>query len=253
MKRWRPLRDRFRSHKERTVDPLTGYNRWAKEYANQNNPVLELEGRTLKKLLPDLSGKDSLDIGCGTGRVTRILTERNAARVTAVDFSMNMLNEARKRLRGTGRTQLAGAEALALPFGDDSFDLVTCSLMASHVESLQPFVAELARVARPGSHLLISEFHPFGHLVGWKRSFVDGCGPRAERLSIRYHRHMHEDYFRAFKNEDLQIEELREPCIDESVKHFFEGSRSDFANYRRFFGCPLVLFFKLKARQLSTD
>ena len=247
MKQWRTWRDGFRRPRVSTVDPLTGYDRWAKAYAHEENPVLELEGRVLNRLLPDLEGKCVLDIGCGTGRVTRILAERNAARITAVDFSINMLVQARKQLRGSDRTQLAAAEALALPFANESFDLVTCSLMISHVEALQRFVAELARVARPGSHLLISEFHPFGHLLGWKRSFVERRSSGVERIAIRYHRHLHEDYFRAFTNEHLEIEELCEPRIDESVKHFYQGSRADLANYRQFYGYPLVLFFRLRA------
>ena len=246
MRQGRRLRDRLLRSKVNTVDPLTGYNRWAKTYGCEENPVLELEGRVLKRLLPDLEGKHVLDIGCGTGRVTRILAARNAARITGVDFSINMLCEARKQLRGGDRTQLAAAEALALPFANDGFDLVTCSLMISHVEALQRFVAELARVARPGSHLLISEFHPFGHLLGWKRSFVERSSSGVESIAIRYHRYSHEDYFRAFANEHLEIEELCEPRIDESVKHFFEGSRAHRTRYRQLYGYPLVLFFKLR-------
>ena len=247
MRQWRRLRDRVRGSKVNTVDPLTGYNRWAKTYASEDNPVLELDTCVLERLLPDVHGKCVLDVGCGTGRVTRMLAERDPAHITAVDFSVNMLYQAREQLRAAPRTELVAAQALALPFTDESFDLVTCSLMISHVEDLQSFVTELARVARPGGHLLISDLHPFGHLLGWNRSFVEQRNGGVERIGIHYYRHLHEEYFRAFRTEHLEIEELREPRIDESVKHFFEGSRGGLTNYQRIYGYPVVLFFRLRA------
>ena len=67
------LRYRFREQRVETVDPLDGYDRWAKQYARTHNPVLELEQRALQELLPNLTNRDVLDVACGCGRVTNLL------------------------------------------------------------------------------------------------------------------------------------------------------------------------------------
>ena len=41
---------------------------WAEVYDNDPNPLLALEERYLTRLLPDIQGKNALDVGCGTGR-----------------------------------------------------------------------------------------------------------------------------------------------------------------------------------------
>lgn len=229
-----------------TVDPLTGYSLWAEQYASERNPVLELNQRALCDLLPSLKSKRVLDVGCGTGRVTSILADGGAACIVGIDFSFSMLEQASTQLRSSPNTHLIAAAGQRLPFADNSFDLVTCSLMISHLEDLFGVVAELARLIKPGGRMLISEFHPFWHLLGWDRSFQKQKNGQVARIRIRYFRYLYEDYFQAFKAAKLEIEAIREPLLDKSVKQFFEGSRQSAANYKKFVGYPVVLCFRLR-------
>ena len=247
MSLWRRLWTQNRSP-SREVDAHTGYECWANCYASERNPVLSLETQALKELLPDVGGKRVLDVGCGTGRVSQQLAQLDARCVIGVDFSVNMLRSAMAQLRSCSSVTLVAGGAIALPFANETFDIVTCSLMTGHLEKLEPAVKELARVARLGSSLLISDFHPYAHLLGWKRSFRHPHNGSGEELHIRNYLHLHEDYFRAFRESGLQADEVSEPCIDESVRHFYQHSREASEIYERFVGHPLVLMFRLTRR-----
>lgn len=55
------------------------------------------EWHELQKLLPDFSGKDVLDLGCGFGWHCKYAVDRGARRALGIDLSANMLEEAKKR------------------------------------------------------------------------------------------------------------------------------------------------------------
>lgn len=83
-------------------DPLSavrdGYDRWARVYDHDANPLPALEAPHVRAAFGDVRGRDVLDLGCGTGRHTAWLAE-SGARVTAVDFSEGMLEHARRKVR----------------------------------------------------------------------------------------------------------------------------------------------------------
>jgi hypothetical protein len=102
-----------------------------------------------------------------------------------------------------------------------------------------------ARVTRPGGTLLVSDFHPFGHLLGWHRSYLERKEGRLAEFRICNYLHLHEAYLAAFRSAGLRVDDLREPRIDASVRHFFKRSRTGEAVYAQSHGCPAVLIFRL--------
>jgi demethylmenaquinone methyltransferase/2-methoxy-6-polyprenyl-1,4-benzoquinol methylase len=96
-----------------------------------------------------------LDIAAGTGTSTRAFTKAGA-RCVACDFSLGMLR-AGARKPGDGVTFVAG-DALALPFADQAFDVVTISFGLRNVTDADAALAEMLRVTRPGGRLVICEF-----------------------------------------------------------------------------------------------
>lgn len=100
------------------------------------------------------TGKDVLEVGCGTGLVLQRIA-RFASAAKGVDLSPGMLERARSR--GLDVTQ---ASALELPFEDASFD-VTCSFkVLAHIPEIERALAEMARVTRPGGHILAEFYNP---------------------------------------------------------------------------------------------
>jgi demethylmenaquinone methyltransferase / 2-methoxy-6-polyprenyl-1,4-benzoquinol methylase len=92
-----------------------------------------------------------LDLGTGTGEGALFLArEFPRASVRGVDLSERMIHEAQSKvgLDPDGRVAFRVADAAALPYDDDSFDLVT-------LVNVPPFFGEIARVLRPGGHVVI--------------------------------------------------------------------------------------------------
>jgi len=114
-------------------------------------------------------GDAVLDVAAGTGTSSRAFAESGATCV-ASDFSQGMLRVGARRL-GTGGPSSRGGrgsqpgpvtfvagDAQALPFADQSFDVVTISFGLRNVADPDAALAELLRVTRPGGRLVICEF-----------------------------------------------------------------------------------------------
>lgn len=95
-----------------------------------------------------------LDLGCGTGNLTRALLGRlaPAGRVVAVDFSPAMIAIARRKVTDP-RVAWHVAEARRLPIGSASCDRVFCCSVWPHLDDRAAVARELSRVLRPGGAL----------------------------------------------------------------------------------------------------
>ncbi|MDQ6955836.1 MAG: malonyl-ACP O-methyltransferase BioC [Mariprofundaceae bacterium] len=110
-----------------------------------------------------IAPKRILDIGCGTGYVTRLLTQKfKKSHVTGLDLSESMVRHARKqhgiRLPWHGKRHHCIADGCALPFTDASFDLVTSNLAMQWVANPADMLAEMRRTLAPGGLMLFSTF-----------------------------------------------------------------------------------------------
>jgi demethylmenaquinone methyltransferase/2-methoxy-6-polyprenyl-1,4-benzoquinol methylase len=128
--------------------------------------------RTARELHPILDRPDALvlDLCCGTGDLAFALGRRAKARVMGADFSHSMVLRARqKALRGNGGTPVPffEADALRLPFGDASLDLVTSAFGFRNLANYEEGLNEILRVLKPGGTTAILEFsEPAPGLMG---------------------------------------------------------------------------------------
>ena len=109
----------------------------------------ELAARVRSLVAP---AERALDVGAGAGALAFALAPL-AGGVVAVDIEPALLEEARRR--APANVTLVEADATALPFEDESFDLAGTLRTLHHVERPQLVVAELVRVTRPGGTVLV--------------------------------------------------------------------------------------------------
>ena len=125
--------------------------------------------QSIRRMTLDLAqlhtGESVLDVGCGTGTLTRLARERvgKSGEVYGIDAAPQMITVARSKAAKRNLVidfRVGLIEKLAFP--DDSFDVVLSSLMMHHLpeELKRQGLAEIARVLKPGGRLLILDFQP---------------------------------------------------------------------------------------------
>lgn len=112
--------------------------------------------------------KDVLEVGCGTGLLLQRIAQF-AASAQGVDISPGMLEHARAR-----NLAVREGNATALPFEDESFDVVCSFKVLAHVEQIDTALQEMARVVRPGGYILAEFYNPWSLRAGLKRLFSPG-------------------------------------------------------------------------------
>jgi SAM-dependent methyltransferase len=106
-------------------------------------------------VLPDLAGKDLIELGCGTAYFSAWLKRDGAARVVGVDVTPAQLDTARRMDAQFGYgLELIEANAEEVPLPDASFDLVHSEYGASIWCDPYKWIPEAARLLRPGGHLV---------------------------------------------------------------------------------------------------
>jgi ubiquinone/menaquinone biosynthesis C-methylase UbiE len=117
------------------------------------------QGDMLKAYLSEIAfppGAAALEIGCGTGAVTRVLARwPNVARAVGIDPSPVFLARARELSRGIDTASFEQGDGRALPFGDASFDVVVVHTAISHVPQPERLLAEAKRVLRAEGWLAV--------------------------------------------------------------------------------------------------
>ena len=110
--------------------------------------------REAVKALAPRPGQRILDLAAGTGFSSRPIADAGA-RVVPADLSVGMVTEGKRRFPDL---DFVNADALSLPFGDDTFDGVTISYGLRNVEATRDALEEMRRVTKPGGTLVVLEF-----------------------------------------------------------------------------------------------
>jgi ubiquinone/menaquinone biosynthesis C-methylase UbiE len=162
------------------------------------------------------TGRDILEAGCGTG-----LLLAEAARVgrsaLGLDLSAGMLGRA--RTRGL-RVLQASLDRVPLP--DASVDLVYSMKVLAHVPPIREALAELARVTRPGGHLLLEFYNP--RSLRYLAKLLGGAAPIAEGTTDRdvYTRYDTLDTARSYLPADVEYVGMRGVRVVTPTSHVFK-------------------------------
>jgi ubiquinone/menaquinone biosynthesis C-methylase UbiE len=195
-----------------------GYDRWAAVYDTDGNPLIAMEEPEVDRLVGDIAGREVLDVGCGTGRHA-LRFAAAGARVTAIDFSEEMLRKAQAKPGATGVRFEVHDLAQPLPFPAASFDRVVCGLVVDHIADLAGLFAELHRVCAPGGRVVVSVMHPAMMLRGTQARFHDpDTGTEIRPASVA---NQISDYVTATVAAGLRIEHISEHAVDADLAERF--------------------------------
>jgi demethylmenaquinone methyltransferase/2-methoxy-6-polyprenyl-1,4-benzoquinol methylase len=105
------------------------------------------------------AGERVLDVAADTGTSSASFVTGGATCV-ACDFSLGMVRQGAKQRGGAdvGAVRFVAGDALALPFGDETFDAVTISFGLRNVHDTAAGLREMLRVTKPGGRLVVCEF-----------------------------------------------------------------------------------------------
>ena len=206
--------------------------RWARSPELDNN-FWDFHLPEFLPLIP-APGRLTVDVGCGEGRLGRVLA-RSGHRVVGLDASATSVRAAATHPE---RHPVAIADAVALPLGDGVADLAIAFMSLHDFDDLRAAVAEVARVLSPDGRFCVALLHP-----ALSARMVDGYA--AERryrftvenagLQMTYegtHRPLGA-YFDALERAGFVVEALREPA----------ALRDD--------GSPYVNFVHIRGRLLA--
>jgi SAM-dependent methyltransferase len=127
-----------------------------------------------------------LDVATGGGH-TALALAGLARRVTAFDVTEPMLAAARGFLRERGaRADFVAGDVQALPFGEATFDVVTCRIAAHHFADVAAAMREVRRVLRPGGSFLLQDI--LGHDDAEAAAFVTEVERRRDPTHVRAYR-----------------------------------------------------------------
>ncbi len=114
-------------------------------------------GRLAREIVSEgpVAGKRVIEVGAGSGRDTLALA-RDGAQAFVLDYSPASLRLVQEQARAQGVTiHLVQADALALPFRDDTFDVVFHQGLLEHFRDPAPLLAENRRVTRRGGFTIV--------------------------------------------------------------------------------------------------
>ena len=162
------------------------YNKWATSYDADKNVTRDLDALVMQRVGLQLTDKDILELGSGTGKNTTYLAQ-HARHVTAMDFAEGMIARAHQRIV-TNNVQFVKHDVRdSWPVPSASVDLVVANLILEHVHDLAPVFFEAARVLRPNGQFFFCELHPYRQLTGGQANFVDPATGEAVLVAAHVH------------------------------------------------------------------
>jgi 2-polyprenyl-3-methyl-5-hydroxy-6-metoxy-1,4-benzoquinol methylase len=204
------------------------------------------QARVLANMIGRIHDRTVLDVGTGTGRAALLLAH-GAARVTAIDASEEMLEEARKRAAAQMvKVNFLRGDAHHLDFKDRSFDVVVCLRVLMHTPDWRQSLSELCRVA---NRLVIFDY-PSAVSVALGQSVVRRAMNALGGHTEAYRVFRHATLARALADSGFRVRSVHRQFVLPIQVHKMIGSRRftsrservlDRLGLLRLFGSPVTV------------
>lgn len=246
------------------------WNSMAEAYELFNNSEdsysFNIEWPCIKKLLPELSGKTAVDLGCGTGIFTFLLEGYAPEKIVGIDLSEEMLKIAKKKADNTESKAsfIAYDASKCADVIDSPVDFIFSSTMSHYIMNIKELFKNVAESLKTGGECIFSIIHPLYSAMypvehgntfpsddEWTIRYLDKSTrayiqPWLEynddyenHLSKSYH-HTFGDYINAIIESGLIIEKICEPMPPEAWK----TTQPD--RYDGFIETPVYMIIKMK-------
>ena len=148
---------------------LREFDRAAEKFDDNDPSVYNMCRKDYPDVFAEAVGEpftDLLDAGCGTGAMLGLFKKDcPEKRYTGIDLSEKMIETAKKKqLEGV---QFFVGDCESLPFDEDSFDVVTCSMSFHHYPNPEKFFISLHKVLRPGGRLVLRDMASKNKVMMW--------------------------------------------------------------------------------------
>ena len=148
------------------------FTKAAAKYESDHAGVYELCKKDYPDILAEIEKEDFetlLDAGCGPAPMITLLSEKYPdKKYTGLDLTEAMIEQARKK--GIKNAEFIVGDCENLPFEDNSFDVIICSMSAHHYPEIQNFYNSAYRVLKPNGRLILRDMTTDNKILKW---FVD--------------------------------------------------------------------------------
>lgn len=124
----------------------------------------DIYGEVVNRVLAEMPGT-LLDVGCGNGNILKILEEKSSIELFGLDLSANMIKEAKKRLGDSVELKIGDSEAM--PWKENSFDMIICNASFHHYTEPEKVVSEMKRVLKDGGQVILGDPTMPGSFMRW--------------------------------------------------------------------------------------
>jgi SAM-dependent methyltransferase len=216
--------------KENRYDDLEFFTKYSQMPRSVGGLAAAGEWPAFRRMLPSLSGKRVLDLGCGFGWHCRYAVSQGAQNVLGIDISERMLSKARSLTEPAAPISYRQMPIEDIDFSPGSFDVVISSLAFHYLESFTGLCEKIYHSLSPGGDLIFSAEHPIftssenqdwffqgDQRVHWPVDNYFQAGPRRTRFLaeevIKYHRPL-TTYLASLLNVGFKITGFVEPEPD---------------------------------------
>lgn len=205
-----------KSQSLKSYDIGEGYEKWADNYDQMPNLLIDAEEPEVRKILQGFPIGRAVDVACGTGRYSAILHELGH-KVTGIDRSESMLRIA--KVKNPTIDFVLADISKKLPLPDESYDLALSSLALTHFKSLDDPIKQISSLVKKDGIVLLSDIHPMIVSLGGHADFFDKAG---EHGFITNYVHWHSEYLNEFKKNNLEVVNCYEPKLESVHTHILE-------------------------------
>lgn len=190
------------------------WDRVAWEYDVFVNYINRKTHRALRRIVAGLIQPEDevLECACGTGLLSAVIAER-CGKLTATDFSEQMLKRARKNCADYHNVTFSQADITALEYPDDTYDKVVAGNVIHLLDHPSRALNELNRVCRPEGTLIIPTYMNRDRR-GRDRRFVSAVGRAGANFKRQFTPESYRQFFlhAGYSDVTISIAEGRIPC-----------------------------------------